>query len=162
MKKQGGFTLVELMVVVSITVLLLAWGVPSYSTWKKKHEVENQILKLYGDLQVARMTAYSHKVLSGIWWGGGTSLTSYDVGSDANNDGNVDNSSSKYTIASKYTITSTVDQTSVTFDGRGFLNPNTSVIFYISPNYGSVTDCVGVSSTRITVGKKNGSACSPK
>ena len=61
MKKERGFTLVELMVVVSITVLLLAWGIPSYSTWKKKHDIENQMVQLYSDLQFGRMTAYGRQ-----------------------------------------------------------------------------------------------------
>ena len=74
MKKESGFTLVELMVVVSITVLLLTWGIPSYSTWKKKHDIENQMVQLYSDLQFGRMTAYGSKVVSGVCWGtGGTS-----------------------------------------------------------------------------------------
>ncbi len=166
MRKQSGFTLVELMVVVSITILLLAWGVPSYSSWKKKHEVENQVFQLYSDLQFARMNAYSHKIASGICWAGGTSLTSYTIRSDSNDNGQIDDSGGFTQIGngvtSKYTITSNVSETSVTFDGRGFLSPNTPVMFYISPNYGAANDCVGVSSTRITVGKKNGSTCSPK
>ncbi len=71
MKEESGFTLVEVMVVVSITVLLLAWGVPSYSTWNKKHNIENQMVQLYSDLQFARMTAYGSKVVSGVYWGTG-------------------------------------------------------------------------------------------
>ena len=76
MKKESGFTLVELMVVVSITVLVLAWGIPSYSTWKKKHDIENQMVQLYSDLQFGRMTAYGSKVVSGVCWGTGASITS--------------------------------------------------------------------------------------
>ena len=73
MKKESGFTLVELMVVVSITVLVLAWGIPSYSTWRTKHDIENQMVQLYSDLQFGRMTAYGRKVVSGVFWGtGGT------------------------------------------------------------------------------------------
>ena len=69
MKKESGFTLVELMVVVSITVLLLAWGIPSYSTWNTKHDIENQMVQLYSDLQFGRMTAYGSKVVGGVLWG---------------------------------------------------------------------------------------------
>ena len=65
MKKESGFTLVELMVVVAITVLVLAWGIPSYSTWRTKHDIENQMVQLYSDLQFGRMTAYGRKVVSG-------------------------------------------------------------------------------------------------
>jgi len=41
------------MVVVSLIFILLAWGVPSYSTWKKSMISEGQMLTLYSNLQLA-------------------------------------------------------------------------------------------------------------
>ncbi len=90
MKQERGFTLVELMVVVSITVLMLAWAIPSYSTWKKKHDIENQMVQLYSDLQFGRMTAYGSKVLTGILWGGGASFSSYQIMTDTGNNQTID------------------------------------------------------------------------
>ena len=127
MKKESGFTLVELMVVVSITVLLLAWGIPSFSTWNNKHGIESQMVQLYNDLQFGRMTGYGSKVVSGVWWGGGGSITSYQIRSDANNNGVIDDTGTDTqigpTVILKYAITPSVNQNSVSFDGRGFLNP---------------------------------------
>lgn len=180
MKKQSGFTLVELMVVASITVLLLAWGVPSYHSWKKKHDIENQMVQLYSDLQVGRMTAYSRKAASGVYWGTGASIattTSYQIRYDADNDGIIDNDSTspnpikaaaiKYPIAVS-TGTGNPSQNSVIFDGRGFLSPIPpavtayDVTFYVTPNSGAAIDCVAVSSTRVILGKMNGVNCARK
>jgi prepilin-type N-terminal cleavage/methylation domain-containing protein len=165
MKKERGFTLVELMVVVSITMLLLAWGVPSYSSWKKKHDVENQMVQLYSDLQFGRMTAYGGKVVSGVYWGGGPSITSYQIRSDANNNLIIDDSVDKQigaTVSPKYAITASVNQQSVSFDGRGFLSPANPITFSVSPAFGAAMDCVAVSSTRIILGKMNAGNCATK
>lgn len=165
MKTEGGFTLIELMVVVSITVLLLAWGIPSYSTWKKKHDVENQMVQLYSNLQLGRMTGYCRKVVSGVWWGGGASITSYQIRSDANNNGVIDDTGDTQigtTVSPKYAITASVNQNSVSFDGRGFLDPANPITFSVSSAFGAAMDCVAVSSTRITLGKMNAGNCAPK
>lgn len=176
MKKEHGFTLVELMVVVSILVLLLAAAVPAYSTWKKKHDIETQMVQLYSDLQFARMYAYSSKVVSGVYWGGGTSISSsnpyqirYDASVPLNNsiDDSVDVTIGNPVIP-KYPITCPA-QNSVSFDGRGFLNinaaagdPANTVTFYVSPSYSASMDCVSVSSTRVILGKMSGGNCAPK
>jgi type IV fimbrial biogenesis protein FimT len=166
MKEERGFTLVELMVVISITALLLAWGMPAYSTWKEKHDIENEIVQLYSDLQFARMTAYGNKVLTGVWWGGGANIAAYQIISDADGDGAIGNSSGDTEIGAgvtaKYSITSTVSQNSVSFDGRGFLNPPNPTSFYIASSSGAASDCVSVSLTRINVGKWDGTSCNPK
>ncbi len=164
MKEEGGFTLVELMVVVAITVLLLSWGLPSYSSWKKKHDIESQMVQLYGDLQFVRMSAYGSKAVSGVYWGGGSSLTSYEIRSDANSNSIIDDSVDKKvgaTVTPKYAITPSVDQQSVSFDCRGFLSPANPLTFYVAGSSGAAIDCVEVSGTRITLGKMNGT-CMPK
>jgi len=171
MKEQSGFTLVELMVVVSITVLLLAWGIPSYSTWSKKHNIESQMVQLYSDLQFGRMTAYSSKAVSGVYWGGGTSITQYWIKSDKNSNNTIDDNVDATIgakVTPKFAITSSASQNSVSFDGRGFLNivnsgdPAPAVTFYVAPSYGAGMDCVAVTSTRITLGKMSGGSCAPK
>ncbi len=168
MKKERGFTLIELMVVISITVLLLAWGIPSYSTWKKKHDIESQMVQLYSDLQFGRMTAYGDKVVSGVYWGTGASIptsSGYQIRSDANNNGVIDDSADTQigaTVYPKYAIIPSVNQNSVSFDGRGFLSPANPITFSVSPSSGAAIDCVAVSSTRIILGKMNAGSCAPK
>jgi type IV fimbrial biogenesis protein FimT len=164
MKKQAGFTLIELMVTVSIVVLLLTWGVPSYSKWKKKHDVENQVVQLYSDLQFARMNAYTSKVITGLWWGSATSITSYSIRFDSDNDGTIDKNLQTVNpySAITYSVSGGGTPTSVDFDTRGFGPATNSVTFSVAPNQGASVDCVVASYTRITLGKMSGTTCVQK
>ena len=177
MRQQRGFTLVELMVVVSIGVLLMAWGIPSYSTWKTKHDIENQMVQLYSDLQFGRMTAYGNKVVSGILWS--NNFQTYQIMSDTQNSGTIDNGATQVpgtgTVNIKYVPVFTCShnqpcsntQQSVSFDGRGFLytaapditNP---ITLSVAPSYGAAINCVYITSTRIALGKMNAGICQPK
>lgn len=168
---QRGFTLVELMVVVSLVALLMAWGIPAYSTWSARENVEAEIARLYGDLQYARMTAYGDKNLTGIYWGGGANITRYLIMTNTNANGtSIDNGATQMGAAvstTKNPLTVTANQNSVSFDGRGFLytgdtnDPATQLTFYITPDYGAGADCVSVTLTRIVSGKWDGTNCNP-
>ncbi len=177
MKKEGGFTLIELMVVIAIVVILLSWAVPRYSNWKAKHDIENQILQLHSDIQLARMTAYSRKVVSGIWWGGGANFSQYQIrcdGNDVLNPGTwVDTNTSiddalgaggdtqlGAAVQSKAPIVPSAAVNSVAFDGRGF--STNSLTFSIANTIGAALDCVQVDSTRIFMGKMNAGNCTPR
>jgi prepilin-type N-terminal cleavage/methylation domain-containing protein len=172
MKEERGFTLIELVVVVSIVMLLLAWGVPSYSTWKMKHDIETQMAQLYSDLQYTRMYAYGNKVVTGVYWGTGTSFTSYQIKYDASSplNNSIDDTADVQigaTVRPKYAITSSASQNSVSFDGRGFLNlPSADnanpVTFSVSSTFGAGINCVSVSSTRVILGVMNAGSCAPK
>lgn len=152
MRQRGGFTLVELVVVIGLFLLMLSAGVPVYSTWKKKQDTESQIRKLYSDLQFARMKAYSEKVVYGVWWGANNPFSSYSVRRDTNGDGVPDQD--VYSVALKLPVTSKASQQNITFDGRGFATVLNSL--YINSGTNAATDCVSVSRTRIMPGKWNG------
>lgn len=172
MSNARGFTLVELMVVISLSILLLSWGIPAYSTWETKHDVERQISRLYNDLQFARMTAYTRKVVTGVWWGGGTSIApgaGYEIRIDAAPyDGTIDSSDTQLgnTIDNRLgyfrqTITTSAAQASIAFNGRGFVTPDPTGVFTFSINdsSGANPNCVAVSSTRIIMGKMDAGTC---
>lgn len=165
MKNNKGFTLVECMVVLAIFFLLLSWGVPAYSVWKKKHDVEADIGGLFSDLQFARMTAYSRKTITGVWWGtAATGFKSYRVRVDTNNNRSINDdggaASQLGTKATKFTIIPSAVQDSVGFDGRGF--SLSSLTFRIDTNTGAAIDCVVVSDTRIIVGRWTSGVCKPR
>lgn len=163
MKNAGGFSLLELMIVIAAFMLMAFVGMPAYSTWKKKHDVEAQTLKLHSDLQLARMKAYAEKTVWGVWWGDTASFTSYKIKRDSNGDGDVNDvgtdeayldTNGTFTVISK---NGSID--SIGFDARGFCkNPTT---LYIFSDTGAPVDCVAVSKTRVKVGKCvwNGSVC---
>lgn len=57
MKRQGGFNLTELMVVVSIVAILLGIGVPSYRYVTNSYRMSSEINGLLGDMMYARSEA---------------------------------------------------------------------------------------------------------
>lgn len=54
---QKGFTLLELIVVVAITGIVLAWGVPSFNNLIRNSRLTSETNSLVGDIQVARSEA---------------------------------------------------------------------------------------------------------
>ncbi|NLJ29504.1 MAG: prepilin-type N-terminal cleavage/methylation domain-containing protein [Deltaproteobacteria bacterium] len=154
MKKEDGFTLVEAMVVLVIFALLTTFGVPAFSAWKKKQDVEGEISRLHSNLQYARMKAYTEKVTWGIYWGGSDNFTAYSVKKDGNGDGDINDPSGTDEIIESANAKSTITTNgalSMGFDGRGFCkNPAT---FYISVSAGAAKNCVATSRTRIITGK---------
>lgn len=57
MKKYSGFTLVELMVVLAIVAIVMAFGMPSFSEFVKNDRLSTQINLLVGHLAYARSEA---------------------------------------------------------------------------------------------------------
>ena len=57
LRGKAGFTLTEMMVVVSIVGLLSALAVPNYLDWNRKYQLKNEVSNLNGYLGVARMIA---------------------------------------------------------------------------------------------------------
>lgn len=56
-RRRGGFTLIELMVGVSITMMALAWGVPAFTLWIQNTQNRTAAESVLSGLQVARTEA---------------------------------------------------------------------------------------------------------
>lgn len=52
-----GFTLMEMMIVVAIIGALSAIAIPNYLAWNQKYQLRGAVGNLYGNLQLARMSA---------------------------------------------------------------------------------------------------------
>lgn len=166
MKARQGFSLIEVVVVVSLIILLMGFGVPAYSTWKKRNDMESQITKLAAELHQARMRSYVEKTVYGIWWGDTRPFSSFQLRRDANGDGDVDDLGTDVVIQSftcKFPVNSTnTTIKSIGFDTRGFTSDLTTL--YVSGGGETTRDCLTVSRTRIISGKWNAAAnqCIPK
>jgi type IV fimbrial biogenesis protein FimT len=57
MKKQAGFNLTELMIVVAIVAILLSVGIPSYRYITNSYRMSSEVNGLMGDLMLARAEA---------------------------------------------------------------------------------------------------------
>jgi prepilin-type N-terminal cleavage/methylation domain-containing protein len=56
-KKNSGFTLIELMVVIVVTGIFIAIGVPNFMSWLPKYRLKSAVRDLYSNMQLAKMTA---------------------------------------------------------------------------------------------------------
>lgn len=154
--KQHGFTLIEVLVVISIIGILSAIGTLQFQHYVNKANVEKQTKELYSDLMTARTEAlikqgnkrmviyptyYSYTSMGGAW-------------------------SKGYSKAVRYNLQWAGGGTSkiIDFDERGLFdivsNGNTSICVNHAAASDAVYNSVVVFSTRIQMGKLNEGATS--
>lgn len=66
MKMQSGFTLLELMITVSVAAILLAVGVPGFQEFVRNNRQAAEVNKLVATLQLARSEAIARNKLVGV------------------------------------------------------------------------------------------------
>ncbi len=156
---QHGFTMVELIVVVSIVALLLAIGAPSYRYVTTANRVAGDVNRLVGDLQFARAEAIKEgspvtvcsSTNGATCSGSATWTTGWIVFADANGNQSVDANEAVLRVQSALTggDTFAADNAigAVTFNRVGFaLNlPGTvNVSLHDYTNNSSYTRCLNI------------------
>ena len=58
--KNQGFTLLELLIVILFVGIIMAIGIPNFSKWKEKYEINGQAKKVYFDIMLARSTSVNN------------------------------------------------------------------------------------------------------
>ncbi len=159
---QGGFTLIELIIVVSIIgVLIVALGF-QYQGWRARYNVESQVRQVQADLMTARMRAMERDRIFRLTFG----PNSYSVFWATNDAGTVFLPAPGWPTSMPLDFapswTSTVD-----FNTRGLVSAPASVattvlpIWFTDRGAGSDVDCIEISRTRIGIGKW-GTICNVK
>ncbi len=59
-KEQAGFTLIELMMAVSIIAIMIAIAVPNIISWLPNYRLKSAVNDLYSNMQKAKMAALKH------------------------------------------------------------------------------------------------------
>ncbi|MBF0564227.1 MAG: type II secretion system protein [Nitrospirae bacterium] len=98
MKNGNGFTLIEVLVVLTIVGILTGLLVYQFAGQTTKSNVELTIKQLYADLSEIRMRAMSDKLYAGLYWNnislvGNYNITSYEMRTDAANGATIANGS---------------------------------------------------------------------
>lgn len=153
MKTESGFTLIELMVVVAIIGIILAFSTLHFSRLNQKYRVESTTREIYSLLMKARNNASTTNTrhLAVL------SANQVRTGPDADVDNNIDGSSD-----SVQSPQFTIDAASpVVFDRRGLATSNLQTIRIkdFSANITPNSDCIVISASRINVGRWDGGNC---
>ncbi len=164
---QNGFTLIEMLIVITITVIIMAVALPPLHRWIVRYNVNKQTATIYNALTEMRFRSLAHK--DGKLWGASFTAKSMTTFSwnDKNFDGQVtsDEEESFATYNMNYALTSS--PALLWFDDRGIARRKTGG-FYIQtiqintsvlPAGFSAYDCIAISANRIREGRWSGGSC---
>lgn len=165
MKKQQGFTLIELMVTVAIVTILLVYAAVNYRLLNGKLLVESDVKELSALLMRARSDAANSNAQVRVTIAANSVTVHHDMNNngavdtfDADNDGvNETTEPSPVNRFSDFTINSNlgVPQT-IVFDRRGMTNDWQTLSMTYAPQLAPKIDCVVIAATRINIGKIDG------
>ncbi len=149
-------TLIELIVVLSIMGIIFAIGIPAYTKWKTRYDLENDIKEIYSMVNDARIRSFMEKRVCGIVWGT-SPFSNISLKCDTNNDGNITDTGAEIikTLSLKNKFVSTL--TYVKFSNgiaQNYLN-----IHPQNNNILSNETCVSISITRVRIGEWDGTSC---
>lgn len=150
--KQNGFSLVELITVMSIIGILLAIGTLGFNSMQRKYGIDNQTRSLYTDLMDLRMKSMYKKKSHFVTLSAG-SFVYYSSGSRAEPTGEV----LRKSLA--YPVTWNGNGDLIEFDSQGLTTDQRSIC--VNPNETVANiDSIVVSMARINMGKrKAGGGC---
>ena len=141
MKKENGFTLIELAIVIAIIGILSSFAVPAYNEWLPKYRLKNAVMDLQATLNSTKIEAIKSNSEWAIVFD--TANDSYHICSDDGANNNWDGPSGDDTVESTINLSqygAGVRYTGVTggplvFSNRGFSN---AVVVDMTNSKGSV------------------------
>ena len=158
--RRNGFTLVELLVVLTVMGILLSIATMNWNSMQKKSAVENEAKTVFADLMTARLDAlYSKRPRSVVFSGVQFAVYSSSLTSV--------NPVSRKTLRYPLQWQPAGPSLTLTFDASGLSTAGSDTPVCIDPennlaiaNSGAV-DSIVVSAARIKLGKRQGGSCDP-
>lgn len=165
----GGFSLLELIVVVAIISTLIGIAALASRPWMDKYKVESQIRTMHADLLQARMKAMEKNKQYFML----VTASSYQVVEDTNENGTVDAAPADTYGEAKPLVYQVVASpgslpvpVTIIIDTRGIVSAagmiTTAWIQFDTKSTTPEYDCLQMYPTRINVGKMIGASCAPR
>lgn len=164
MNKSRGITLVELLIVITITGILSTSLAYAYSGWIGRYKIEKQTKDIYADLMAARTMAMTR---NRVYFVDFTAAKTYRLVEDTN-DNSAMNAGAGDTVLPSFP--KTVEHENIAngsgipvtfkFSRTGTVSPlrTIRIVHATDPDY----DCITISSTRINMGQMSGDSCVQK
>jgi prepilin-type N-terminal cleavage/methylation domain-containing protein len=164
---KKGFTLIELMVIISIISILAGLGMYYYRDWQKRYTLEGGVKQLYIDLMNTRVRAMERNRMHFVNLSAGGYSVYEDTNTPPDGNGTLDTGTPADTQLQSTTFSALLSSVTVTASGgsridlstRGLATNNHTICFFsnLSPGY----DCIVISPTRILTGRimNQGGAC---
>jgi prepilin-type N-terminal cleavage/methylation domain-containing protein len=170
---RRGVTLIELMVVISVIVVVALVAGFSYKGWQGRYRVESEVRVMYSDMMRARAKAMNltrtHCVTFVADSGGGRGQYSVIEDRDPAPDGDGDCCDAGDLAPDWFAQPKTVNYpfpagvvAGFRFDGNGLANTTTPILFVTDVDVEADYDCINISSTRINMGKWDGTDCAER
>ena len=158
---EHGFTILELLVVITIILILCAIGVMSARTWLINARVEQQIQQMYADLVNARSRAMNYNRIHFVQLN--LANSQYQIWDDTDpapdGDGVLTPAKDTLLVSTITKIPLWVNPAALTlmqFDNRGVISATGTI--GLTNTYKARLDCITVSPTRIRLGRWDGVA----
>ena len=83
MRKNSGFTIIELLVIIAIIAVLSSLGTPAFFQWRNDAKLRNAVSSLRGDLEMAKLRAMRENEFVTVLFHTGSYLIFIDDGAGA-------------------------------------------------------------------------------